>query len=118
MSGQTVLVVDDEDSLRLSLRDYLQRRGHTVLVASDGVGAIEHLIDSRIDVIITDYRMDLFGGDYWVRFLRRFCSDIRVILISGFLPPGMDVPFPVVGKPFDYDELEQLIVADRGAASG
>lgn len=109
VARRTVLVVEDDDAIRLSLRAYLEKHGHTVLVASDGVGAIQHLIDSEISVIVTDYRMELLGGDYWVRFLKRFCSETPVYIISGFLPPDMDVPFPVLTKPFEYAELERLI---------
>ena len=109
MARQEVLVVDDDDGVRLSLRDYLVARGHQVFVASDGVGAIQHLIDSDISVIVTDYRMDLLGGDYWVRFLKRFCGGTPVYIISGFLPAEMEVPFPVLTKPFDYEELEKRI---------
>jgi len=97
------------------LRDYLVAHGHEVLVASDGVGAIQHLIDSTVSVIVTDYRMELLGGDYWVRFLERFCSETPVYIISGFLPPEIRVPFPVLTKPFNYGELEQRISQGGGA---
>lgn len=114
MASQTILVVEDDDAIRLSLRDYLVNHGHQVLVASDGVGAIQHLIDSSVSVIVTDYRMDLLGGDYWVRFLERFCSETPVYIISGFLPPDIEVPFPVLTKPFDYGELERRISKEGG----
>ncbi len=105
----TVLLVDDEDAIRLTLRDYLERKNYNVLVASDGVGAIKHLLDGTIDVIVTDYRMDVFGGDYWIRFLHKFCPDHKVIVTSGFLRPEFPIPYPVMYKPFDYAELEQAI---------
>jgi len=38
-----VLIVEDEDSIRLTLRDYLKSKGYPVVVASDGVGAIKQL---------------------------------------------------------------------------
>jgi CheY-like chemotaxis protein len=105
----TLLLVDDEDAIRLTLRDYLERKGYNVLVASDGVGAIKHLLDGEIDMIVTDYRMDVFGGDYWIRFLHKFCPGLKVIVTSGFLRPEFQIPFPVMYKPFDYPELEQAI---------
>ena len=82
-----VLLVEDEDDIRLTFRDYLKRAGYTVLVASDGVGAIKQLLDHEADVIITDYRMDILGGDYWIKFLKRYCSDKKVIITSAFLRP-------------------------------
>jgi CheY-like chemotaxis protein len=104
-----ILVVEDEDSIRLTLRDYLRRKGYEVVVASDGVGAIKQILDHSIDLIVTDYRMDVFGGDYWIRFLKDFCGDRRVIITSGFLQPEFPIPFPVVYKPFEYGDLEALI---------
>ena len=104
-----ILVVEDEDSIRLTLRDYLRKKGHEVLVASDGVGAIKQILDHRVDLVVTDYRMDILGGDYWLRFLREFCSEKKIIITSGFLQPEFPIPFPVVYKPYDYSELEALI---------
>lgn len=105
-----VLLVEDEDDIRLTFRDYLKRAGYTVLVASDGVGAIKQLLDHEADVIITDYRMDILGGDYWIKFLKRYCSDKKIIITSGFLRPEFNIPFEVIHKPFEYADLEKLII--------
>jgi CheY-like chemotaxis protein len=110
----TVLVVEDEDSIRLTLRDYLRRKGYTILVASEGVGAIKQLLDHQVDLIVTDYRMEILGGDYWIRFLRRYCPEIKVIITSGYLKPEFTIEYPVLYKPFDYGELERLIASMVG----
>ena len=107
--NSVILVVEDEDSIRLTLRDYLRKKGHEVIVASDGVGAIKQILDHRVDLVVTDYRMDILGGDYWLRFLREFCPEKKIIITSGFLQPEFPIPFPVVYKPYDYSELEALI---------
>jgi DNA-binding response OmpR family regulator len=106
-----VLIVEDEDSIRLSLRDFLSKKGYDILVASDGVGALKQLLDFEVDLIVSDYRMDVFGGDYWIKFLRKYCADKRIIITSGFLRPDFDIPFDVVYKPFDYQDLETRISA-------
>ena len=101
-----ILVVEDEDSIRIPLKDYLTRVGFSVLVASDGVGAIKHILDYKITAIITDYRMDILGGDYWVRFLERFCPEQKILLTSGFLKSELPLPFEVLTKPYSFLELE------------
>jgi DNA-binding NtrC family response regulator len=106
-----VLIVEDEDSIRLSLRDYLMRKGYSVCVASDGVGAIKILLDYEIDIVVTDYRMEILGGDYWIRFLQCFCPTLDVIITSGFLRPEFAIPYEVLFKPFDYAELELKVAA-------
>ncbi len=104
-----ILIVEDEDSIRLTLRDYLKNKGYNVVVASDGVGAIKQLLDHDVELIVSDYRMDILGGDYWIRFLRKHCGDKKVIITSGFLKPEFPITFPVLYKPFDYSDLEKLI---------
>ncbi len=104
-----VLVVDDEDTIRLTLRDYLKKKGYEVLVASDGVGALKQMLDNEVDLILTDYRMDFLGGDYWVKFLKKYCQDKRIIIMSGFLRPDFYIPFEVIYKPFDYAEMEAIV---------
>jgi DNA-binding NtrC family response regulator len=104
-----ILIVEDEDSIRLTLRDYLRKKGYKVLVASDGVGAIKQLLDFSISVVVTDYRMEIFGGDYWIKFLKKYCPDLKVIITSGFLRPDFEIPYEVIFKPFDYAALEEKV---------
>ncbi|MFP4431637.1 MAG: response regulator [Spirochaetota bacterium] len=117
MARKTVLLVEDEDAIRLTLRDFLKRQGFTVHVASDGIGAIKQLLDHTVDSIVTDYRMDGFGGDYWLRFLRFFFPDKKVIVTSGYIGPEAAQSFPLVPKPFDYGVLERYLDEDVEIAS-
>ena len=82
MKDILILIVEDEDAIRLTLRDYLQKKGFRVVVASDGVGAIKQLLDNNIDIIVSDYRMDIFGGDYWIKFLKIYCPEQKVFITS------------------------------------
>ena len=104
-----ILIVEDDDYIRLTLRDYLSRLEYEVLVASDGAGAIEQLLDHEVDVIVSDYRMNVLGGEHWIRFLQRYCSDKKIFVTSGYLKPDFDIPFKVLPKPFDYSDLAKLI---------
>jgi DNA-binding response OmpR family regulator len=104
-----ILIVEDDDQIRLSFRDYLKKEGFEVLVASDGVGAIKQLLDNSIDLIISDYRMELLGGNYWIKFLQRFCPDMKIIFTSGYIKPSDDIPYHVITKPYKYSELLQEI---------
>ncbi|AFG36769.1 response regulator [Spirochaeta africana] len=112
MAAHRILVVEDEDAIRLTMRDFLVRKGHEVHLASDGVGAIKMLIDNpAIELMVTDYRMNILGGDYWIKFLQRFLPELPIIVTSGFLRPEFEIPYEVMYKPFDYNELEQHILA-------
>lgn len=120
---KSILVVEDEDNVRLTIRDYLLECGYKVHVSSDGVGAIKQLVDNDIDVIISDYRMEVLGGDYWIKFLAKYCSEKHILITSGFLRPSFAIPFDVLYKPFDYSELDKYIkslppTAERAGPSG
>ncbi len=104
-----ILIVEDEDSIRLTLRDYLQKKGFKVFVASDGVGAIKQLLDNDIDIIVSDYKMDLLGGEYWIKLLKTYYNDKTIIITSGFLDPEFSIPFEVLYKPYNYSKLEEFI---------
>ncbi len=106
-----VLIVEDEDSIRLALRNYLVQKDFTVFVASEGVGALKIMLDNEIDVIVTDYKMEILGGDYWIKFLNRYCADKKIIITSGFLRPNFKISFPILYKPYQFDELSKLILA-------
>lgn len=57
-----ILVVDDEPSMRRVLQIMLERMGHQVVVADDGVSALEHLDTEVIDLVISDLRMPRLDG--------------------------------------------------------
>jgi DNA-binding response OmpR family regulator len=82
-----------------------------VLVASDGVGAIKQLLDFPVSYIITDYRMENLGGDYWMRFLQRYCGDMKVLVTSGFLKADLPIPYQFLAKPYSFKELEERLRA-------
>jgi len=113
---KSILLVEDDDSLRLALRDYLLNAGYHVQVASDGVGAIKLMLDSpedkAADLIVTDYRMAVFGGDYWVRFLETYCKNIKVIVTSGYLQPDFPIPYRVIFKPFEFGDMARAIASE------
>ena len=108
-----ILIVEDEDAIRLTFKDYLQEYGFDVLVASDGVGAIKQILDHDVSIIVTDYRMSGFGGEYWIRFLARYCADKKIIVTSGFLRPEFPIPFEVVYKPFQYGDIIKMIQSEE-----
>ena len=75
MSDATILVVDDEDLIRFTLRQRLEAAGHTVLEAGTGAQAQAHLVDEAdVDLVLLDYKLPdaRDAGDVVRR--RRSCS--------------------------------------------
>ncbi|WP_026930096.1 response regulator transcription factor [Glycomyces tenuis] len=77
----TVLVVDDEPKLRSLVRDYLERDGHTVLEAADGLRALEITADIHPDLIILDLGLPGLPGEEVARSLRRD-GDVPIVMLT------------------------------------
>jgi two-component system, cell cycle sensor histidine kinase and response regulator CckA len=113
----TLLVVEDERAFRDLLRDGLQSRGYQVLVASNGVEALQvaEQHDGPIRVLITDVIMPQMSGPELAKSLTKVRGDIDVLYMSGYaddkLGPMADSNGELtwIQKPFYLDELLRKI---------
>ncbi|MBN2609801.1 MAG: PAS domain S-box protein [Candidatus Fermentibacteraceae bacterium] len=96
--GGTVLLVDDEVSVREVGMSMLERKGYDVLVAGDGREALEIFREKHdeIDCIILDLTMPHMDGDETFREMRKIDSSVKVIISSGY--NKQDVTQRFVGK--------------------
>nr|WP_245214338.1 PAS domain-containing protein [Pararoseomonas indoligenes] len=108
--GETVLVVDDEPTVRMLVMEVLEELGYAALEASDGTSALKVLrSDSRLDLLITDVGLPGgMNGRQVADAARELRPGLRVLFITGYaenaaignghLAPGMHVltkPFPM-----------------------
>lgn len=77
-----VLVVDDDDEIRASLRRGLSRAGFAVKLAADGADALRHLLHTPPDLVVLDIMMPGIDGLEVVRRLRRGDDQVPVILLT------------------------------------
>jgi len=81
---RTILVVDDEDSIRGLFHELLTAEGYRVLVASDGRQACEILHRGMdLDLVITDLVMPNQEGIETIRAIRQQYPNVKIIAISG-----------------------------------
>jgi two-component system cell cycle sensor histidine kinase/response regulator CckA len=101
-AGQTILVVDDESSIRETTRRLLEARGYRVLTAADGAEAATLFQKHRADValVLTDLMMPVMNGLTLIRVLRSLAPGLQIIATSG------------VSDVDQGRELQQLGVAD------
>lgn len=108
---QTILLAEDEDSLRALTRNTLQGRGYTVLEAKNGAEALKigRKYVGGIDLLLTDVVMPEMGGHELAQELIRERPGLKVVYISGYTGqlPGMKTFFLM--KPFTRDALTQKI---------
>lgn len=79
----SVLVVDDEPSIRELLRHILERDGHLVTEAENGRKAVRALRDGGVDLVITDIIMPEQEGMETIAEIRRLRPEVKIIAISG-----------------------------------
>jgi two-component system, NtrC family, response regulator AtoC len=106
-----VLVVDDEENLRLVLRTLLRRHGYEVEAAPSGEDALS-LVDSfGPDVVLTDVRMPKMGGLDLLATLKAKGNEATVIVMSAYGNMDMAIEamkagaYDYVQKPFKPDEI-------------
>ena len=113
---ETILLVEDQDGIRDLVREFLQRKGYTVLFAEDGQGALWIAREQTrpIDLLLTDVIMPNIGGRELAQRLRQSHPDLKVLFMSGYAEPaqpsgGADESAPVLEKPFLLDALAHRI---------
>jgi two-component system cell cycle sensor histidine kinase/response regulator CckA len=113
LSGQTILVVDDEDGLRQLVSRMLTGAGYHVLTAPSGPEALRlaQRHDGVIHALITDVVMPAMNGQELADELRRSRPDTAVLYMSGYAAPLMseqgllESGVNVIGKPFSQSAL-------------
>jgi CheY-like chemotaxis protein len=107
MSGETVLLVEDNDALRALGRHVLQAGGYTALGAADGARALD--VSARhpgpIDLLVTDVSLPGMGGRQLAQSLLRLRPGLRVLYLSGD-PDEAARGGAFLAKPFTPDALE------------
>ena len=78
-----ILVVDDEEVIRFTLRQILEKAGHEVLEAVNGQEALYRFDEQRVDLVITDIIMPEKEGIETIVELRRRQPDLKIIAVSG-----------------------------------
>lgn len=79
----TILVVDDEPSMRLAVSEHLRRGGHEVASAANGQEALKLMAETSYDLLITDILMPEKEGIETIRDVRRLHPETKIIAISG-----------------------------------
>ncbi len=111
----TILIVDDELSMREFLQIFLEKEGYSVITAADGKNALDIIKQEDIDLVVSDIKMKTMGGLDLLSSTKEISSSIPFILITAFASPEDAVSamkygaFDYITKPFQIEELISVI---------
>ena len=114
MVNATVLIVDDEDLIRWSLRERLKVDGYDILEAADGGTAVRQFKEG-VDLVLLDYRLPDTDGLSVLRELKKLDPEALVIFLTSFVSVDTAVEamklgaFHFANKPFDVDTVAALV---------
>ena len=108
-----VLVVDDEENIRLLFKEELEEEGYEVDTASNGLEALEKVKAASFDVIVLDIKMPVMDGIQALNAIKNINKDQPVILCSAYGEFKQDLSSWIsdgyVVKSADTRELKETI---------
>ncbi len=115
-SPATILLVEDNTQIREMLFEMLVSKGHEVLLAGDGIEALQQAAayDGKIDLLLTDVVMPKMSGGELARQLRMLRPTTKIILMSGYADggaarQGMEEADQFLHKPFRSLQVHETI---------
>ena len=105
-----ILIVDDEESMRITLSLLFKKQGHKIITASSGEEAVTIINKDIFDVIITDLKMEELGGIDVLRAVKAVHPGTEVIILTayGTIENAVEAmklgAFDYLTKPFEPDE--------------
>jgi DNA-binding response OmpR family regulator len=110
-----ILVVDDDSAISDLMKLFLEREGHIVQTASNGMDALFMLEQKKFDLVTTDYSMSEMKGDTLAAAIKKRLPNQPVLMISsnGALAKACGDPLPgvdmVITKPFNIEDLRKAM---------
>jgi two-component system cell cycle sensor histidine kinase/response regulator CckA len=116
----TILVIDDEQTVRETLADMLETMDHSVVAAAGGIEALQRLDQTKFDLVFTDLAMPEMDGWETARQIRRRHPETKIVMVTGYgpgtnPPPGEEALVDgIIGKPFDFDQVTEILTNVMG----
>ncbi|MDX1566971.1 MAG: response regulator [Longimicrobiales bacterium] len=122
-----IIIIDDEEALRSTMRKILERAGHEVREAADGDRGIELVRERVADLVITDIFMPGKEGMETIQELKEEFPDVRILAVSGGATLGASGPLMdaelfgangSLAKPFTVESLQNAVTEVLDGAEG
>mgnify|MGYP003344951568 CR=1 FL=1 len=106
----SILLVDDEELVRIGTAEMLRDIGHSVTEASGGGEALAKLTNGlRPDAVVTDYMMPRMDGAELATSINARYPDLPVLVVTGYAGGDLDIGLPRLAKPFRQADLSAAL---------
>lgn len=110
-----IIVVDDDESIRISLKQVLAKEGHVTTVVENGLLALEQLKSNQFDLAFVDLKMPGIDGMSLLKEIRKHDPRTDVVIITGFATVETAVEamkygaYDYIQKPFSVETIRQVL---------
>lgn len=116
-----ILVIDDDASYRMILREFIENKGHTVLEADSADAGMDVFLKEKVDLVISDFMMPVKTGIDLLEELKRVNPKVLFIMVTGYPTPDKATEamrggaYDFLTKPVDMKQL--AVVMNRALAT-
>lgn len=113
--AERILIVEDDTTIRVTLRDVLQKQGYGVDLAEDGGGGIEHFRRRAYGLVLLDLHLPDMHGLEVLKAMRESDPDALVVVMTAFPEVRTAVDcvkagaYDYLNKPFELDDLKEVV---------
>ena len=115
MAINTILVIEDEEDVRMTLSLFLESKGYTVWGADGVAETVKRLNKAFPDLILLDIMLPGLDGIEILKMIKRYDSNVPVVIMSGYATEETAVrslqlgAYDYIRKPFDLDQISRLL---------
>lgn len=111
---KSILIIDDEKSIREVLVTFFEEKGYNVLTANDGRGGITQFQLHPTDLVITDIVMPRIEGIATIREIRKQSKSVKIIAMTGYVDSYLKEAIILgaddsIVKPFNTEDLMDVV---------
>ena len=110
--GKRILLVDDQEEVRETVRLLLSLDEHSVVEARNGQEALELFAPGRFDLVITDFAMPVMRGDEMSKNIKQLAPTQPILMITGSAEKFGGIEATVdnlLKKPFGFEDLRHAV---------
>jgi DNA-binding NtrC family response regulator len=115
MDNYHILFVDDDKDILMMVEQYLNMQGYNITTVDSGLRALDFIKQQDVHIVFTDYKMPEFNGLELLAAVKKYNSDIEVIIVTGYGSMESAVQamkfgsYDYLQKPFKLDHLKLII---------